>query len=158
MNIENQNEINIIDCFEFDKKVNILSGDKAIYCNNCNKICSYSICNLLATGPKILIFILEREKKQISNIKLNFTPFLDLSNYIELKETGCQYELIGVITNIEECGIRAHFISFCKEYWNNTWLKFNDSVVEPVKNLQSEVIDFGEPYLLFYQKVNNKNN
>ena len=158
MNIENQNEINIIDCFEFDKKVNILSGDKAIYCNNCNKICSYSICNLLATGPKILIFILEREKKQISNIKLNFTPFLDLSNYIELKETGCQYELIGVITNIEECGIKAHFISFCKEYWNNTWLKFNDSVVEPVKNLQSEVIDFGEPYLLFYQKVNNKNN
>ena len=104
------------------------------------------------------IIILEGEKKYLPNVKLNYTPVLDLSNYIELKETGCQYELIGVITNIEEHSIKAYFISFCKEYWNYTWLKFNDSVAEPVNNLQSEVIDFGQPYLLFYQKINNKNN
>ena len=54
INNENQNEIDIIEFFEYYKKVNILSGNKSIYCNNCDKICSYSTCTLLATGPKLL--------------------------------------------------------------------------------------------------------
>jgi ubiquitin C-terminal hydrolase len=46
----------------------------------------------------------------------------------------------------------GHFIAYCKEYWNNQWLKFNDAIVTPVNDFKSEVIDFAMPYLLFYQK------
>ena len=154
----NQNVVDIFDCFEFERKVNFMSGDNAMYCNYCKQTCASSMCTILATGPEILIIILNRGKGIEFNVKLNFTPFLDLSNYIELKETGCQYELIGVITHIGESSMSGHFIAYCKEYWNNTWLKFYDAMVSPVNNFQSEVIDFANPYLLFYKKIHNKNN
>jgi len=76
-----------------------------------------------------------------------------MSKSILIFNKGCQYELIGVITHIGESGMEGHFIAFCKEYWNNQWLKFNDAVVSSVNNFKSEVIDFAMPYLLFYQKI-----
>ena len=154
----NINEVNIMDCFDFDKKVNTMSGDNAMYCNYCKQTCASSMCTLLATGPEILIIILNRGKGIEFNVKLIFTPFLDLSNYIEFSNTGCHYELIGVITHIGESNMSGHFIAYCKEYWSNTWLKFNDAMVDPVKNFQSEVIDFAMPYLLFYKKIHNNQN
>ena len=157
-NNNKQNEVDIFDCFEFERKVNIMSGDDSMYCNYCKQICASSMCTILATGPEILIIILNRGKGIEFNIKLNFTQTLDISNYIELKETSCQYELIGVITHIGESSMSGHFIAYCKEYWNNTWLKFYDAMVSPVNNFQSEVIDFANPYLLFYKKIHNKNN
>jgi ubiquitin C-terminal hydrolase len=52
----------------------------------------------------------------------------------------------------------GHFIAYCKEYWTNTWLKFDDAMVNPGTNFQKEVIDFAMPYLLFYKKINNNQN
>ena len=46
----------------------------------------------------------------------------------------------------------GHFIAYCKDIWNNQWLKFNDAIVSHVNDFKSEVIDFAMPYLLFYQK------
>ena len=152
-NNNKQNEVDIFDCFEFERKVFFMSGDNAMYCNYCKQTCASSMCTILATGPEILIIILNRGKGNEFNVKLNFTPFLDLSNYIELKEIGCQYELIGVITHIGESGISGHFIAYCKEYWYNTWLKFNDAMVSLVDDFQNEVIQPAIPHLLFYKKI-----
>ena len=157
-NNNNINEVNIMDCFDFDQKINNMSGDNAMYCNYCKQTCSSKMCTLLATGPEILIIILNRGKGNEFKVKLNFTPFLDLKNYIELNNTGCQYELIGVITHIGESSMSGHFIAYCKEYWTNNWLKFNDAMVDPVKNFKNEVIDFAMPYLLFYKKIHNNQN
>ena len=110
------------------------------------------MCTYLTTGPEILIIILNRGKGIQFKVKINFYTELNLSNYIELQNTGCQYELFGVITHIGESGMEGNFIAYCKEYWNNQWLKFNDSLVSPVNNFKKEVIDFAMPYLLFYQK------
>ena len=147
------NEVDIMDCFEFDQKVNIMSGTNAMYCNYCKQTCSSSMSTLLATGPEILIIILNRGKGNEFNVKLNFKNDLNLQKYIERQETGYLYELIGVITHIGESSMSGHFIAYCKEYFENTWLKFNDAMVDPVKNFQSEVIDFATPYLLFYKKI-----
>ena len=157
-NNNNSNEVNIMDCFDFDQRNNIMSGDNAMYCNYCKQTCSSNMSTVLATGPEILIIILNRGKGNEFKVKLNFTPALDLTNYIELNNTGCQYELIGVITHIGESSMSGHFIAYCKEYWTNTWLKFNDAMVNPVTNFQKEVIDFAMPYLLFYKKINNNQN
>ena len=150
--LNNKNEVDIYDCFEFDRKVNYMTGDNAMYCNYCKQTYNSSMCTYLSTGPEILIIILNRGKGIQFNVKINFYIDLNLSNFIELKQTGCQYELFGVITHIGESGMGGHFIAYCKEYWKNKWLKFNDAMVDPVKNFKSEVIDFAMPYLLFYKK------
>ena len=146
--LNNKNEVDIYDCFEFDRKVNFMTGDNAMYCNYCKQTYNSSMCTYLSTGPEILIIILNRGKGIQFNVKINFYIDLNLSNFIELKQTGCQYELFGVITHIGESGMGGHFIAYCKEYWKNKWLKFNDAMVDPVKNFKSEVIDFAMPYLL----------
>ena len=33
------------------------------------------------------------------------------------------------------------------------WYRYNDTFVNPITDLQKEVIDFSIPYILFYQKV-----
>jgi len=63
------------------------------------------------------------------------------------------YDLYGVISHIGESGPNAHFVASCKSPVNNKWYRFNDSFVNPIKDLQKEVIDFGTPYILFYQKL-----
>ena len=148
----NNNEVNIYDCFDYDRKYNIMAGENAMYCNYCKQTCNCTMCTNLATGPEILIIILNRGEGIQFNVKINFSTDLNLANYIELQNTGYQYELFGVITHIGESGMGGHFIAYCKEYWNNQWLKFNDALVSPVNNFKTEVIDFAMPYLLFYQK------
>ena len=152
---QNINEVNIKDCFEFDQKENIMSGDNAMYCNYCKQTCASFMSTILATGPEILIIILNRGKGNEFKVKLNFSEKLDLSNYIELKETGTQYELFGVITHIGESSMSGHFIAYCKDLWDNTWYKYNDAIVSTVGDFNSEVVNFAMPYVLFYKKTDN---
>ena len=62
------------------------------------------------------------------------------------------YSLYGVITHIGESGPNAHFVASCKSSIDHKWYRYNDSLVSPITNIQKEVIDFGIPYILFYQK------
>ena len=152
----NINEVNIYDCFDYDRKINIMSGDNSMYCNYCKRNNNCSMWTNLATGPKILILLLNRGKGIEFNIKINFFEELNLYNYIQYNNTGFKYKLIGVITHIGESGMGGHFIAYCFDPISNLWYKYNDSFVDEVKNFKSEVIDFAMPYLLFYQKFNNK--
>ena len=149
----NFNVVSIYDCFDYDKKMNIMSGANSIYCNFCKINYSASMTNYLCTGPEILILLLNRGKGIEFNVKLNFDEKLNLYNYIELKETGFNYSLIGVITHIGESSMNGHFIAYCKEPINNKWFKYNDSIVTEVNDFYKEVINFAMPYLLFFQKI-----
>ena len=145
------NIVDIYDCFAYDQKINFMGGENAMYCNYCRQTCGSSMCTLLTTGPKILIIILNRGKGIEFNVKINFYPEINLNNYIENKNLNWQYELFGVITHIGKSDMGGHFIAYCKEFWTNAWLKYNDALVSPVNDFKSEVIDFAMPYLLFYQ-------
>ena len=153
----NNNIVDIYDCFNYDMKVNIMSGNNAMYCHYCKQTCNSFMRTILTTGPEVLIIILNRGKGNEFKVKIDFYLELDLCNYIELKDTGFQYELFGVITHLGESGMGGRYIAYCKSYWDNKWFKFDDAKVEPVKDFISEVIDFAMPYLLFYQKKNNCN-
>ena len=154
----NQNAINIYDCFDYDRNINIMSGENSMYCNNCKNHCSFMMSTNLVTGPEILIIILNRGKGIQFNININFFENLNLCNYIEYKNTGFNYELIGVITHIGESSMAGHFIAYCKDPITKEWNKYNDSIVSKVNNFQAEVINFAMPYLLFYQKIKVQNN
>ena len=62
------------------------------------------------------------------------------------------YDLYGVISNINLSGLSPHFIASCKSPVDNKWYRYNDAIVSPITNIQKDVIDFGIPCILFYQK------
>ena len=152
-NNNNNNVVTIYDCFDYDRKINVLSGDNSMYCNYCKMTCSSSMCTILTTGPKILIILLNRGKGIEFNVKINFVANLNLSKYITYNNTGYDYKLIGVITHLGESGMGGHFIAYCLEPISQDWYKYNDSIVSKVNDFQNEVINYAMPYLLFYQKI-----
>ena len=109
---------------------------------------------MLNNWPEILILLLNRGHGIEFNVKINFMEELDLSNYIELKNTGAKYKLIGVVTHIGESGMEEHFISYCKDPISRSWNKYIDDVVSEVQDreFQNEIINNSIPYFLFYQK------
>ena len=119
-------------------------------------ICNCSISTYLVTGPQILIIFFNNGKVTESNIKINFEEYINLSKYIEYKNTGCNYKLIGVTTYIEENNKGGNYISYCKDPINNKWYKYNDEIVSKVENFQNEVINSVNPYLLLYEKVEGR--
>ena len=151
----NNNQVNIYECFEYEKKITYMSGQNAMHCNYCQRTCNSSMCTVLTTGPEVLIIILNRGKGIEFNVKIIFDERLNLANYIQFGNTGVNYELIGVITHLGESGMGGHFIAFCKDPISLKWYKFNDAFVSPVEDFKKEVIDFGMNYLLFYQKTKN---
>ena len=147
------NEVNIYDCFENERKINYMSGENSMYCNYCKTNTNSMMYTYLVTSPEILVLILNRGKGIEFNVKINFSEELNLYNYIEYKNTGYKYKLIGVITHIGESSMSGHFIAYCYDQIQNKWYKYNDAIVNEVSNFQNEVINFAMPYLLFYQKI-----
>ena len=146
------NEVSIYDCFEYDKKINYMIGQNKMYCNFCKNNNDCIMCTTLVTGPDVLILLLNRGKGIQYNVKINFEEYLNLEKYIEIKKTGFNYELFGVITHIGENGQGGHFIAYCRDPFSNVWSKFNDAIVTEVNNF-NDIINFANPYLLFYQKL-----
>ena len=125
-----------------------------MYCNRCRRNTNCNMCTNLVYAPNVLIIILNRGKGKEFDIKLNFKEDLDITSYIEMSNSGTVYKLIGVITHLGESSMSGHFIAFCKDPFDNQWYKFNDAIVTPVNDFKKDVIDFGMPYLLFFQKGN----
>ena len=147
------NELNIYDCFDYDGRLNFLTGESSMYCNYCGENCDFTMETKLAGCPKILILLLNRGQGNKFDVKINFEKIINLNKYIENTNTDCNYELIGVITHIGESSMSGHFIAYCKDPLSNNWHKYNDAFVDEVKNFEEEVINYAMPYLLFYQKM-----
>jgi hypothetical protein len=152
-NNNNKNEVCLLDCFDYDRKPNIMNGKNAMYCNGCKSVCDCVVWTNLVTGPEILILLLNRGNGIEFDIKIIFDEDLDLTKYIEY---GCNYKLMGVISHIGESGMEGHFIAYCKDPITKKWYKYNDSIVNEVEDFKKEVIDFAMPYLLFYEKIKNE--
>ena len=147
------NIINIYDCFKYNQKSELFSGENKNYCNICKQLSDSLYTPKIYISPNILILILNRGKGNIYNVKLDFNEKIDITEYVIEKEMPkIEYNLYGVITHIGESGPNAHFIASCKSPIDFKWYRYNDSIVSPITDIQKEVIDFGTPYILFYQK------
>ena len=145
----NENIVDIQDCFEYDKKIEIFSGDNSMYCDICKKCTNCSMKTVLYTLPKILIIILNRGLGMQFKVKLEFGENLNLNNYA--KNDGGVYELICVLTHFGESRMNGRFIAACKSPIDNRWYKYNDEMVFNVKDFNSEILNIGNPYILFYK-------
>ena len=121
-----------------------------------NRLNNYIYTNKIFVGGNILVLILNRGKGNIFDVKLYFSEIIDITQFVLRKDKPqITYSLHGVITHIGQSGPSAHFVASCKSPIDNCWYRYNDALVSPINNLQKEVIDFGNPYILFYLHMIN---
>ena len=156
MNLNN-NIVTIMDCFNYNQKIDKFTGSNQIYCKNCNQMTDANYCTYLTTAPKILILLLNRGTGIQFKVKLEFSQMLDISNYVSQNNGGVKYRLIGVITHLGENGQGGHFIAHCKSPIDNEWYTYNDAIVTKIEEneFQTKIINLGMPYLLFYKRIDN---
>ena len=147
------NVVSLYDCFNYYQKTELFTGENRNYCNICKQLFESNYTSKIYLCPNSLILILNRGKGNIFDVKLNFSEIVDVTPFAVKKDYPLIiYSLYGVITHIGESGPNAHFVASCKSSIDHKWYRYNDSLVSPITNIQKEVIDFGIPYILFYQK------
>ena len=158
MNMMNMNQINtntvtLDDCFMYNQKDELMTGENRIYCNLCRQNADSLYGNKILTLPNILIMILNRGKGNIYKINLDFPLEIDLTKYVLNATEKYFFSIYGVIPHIGESGESGHFIASCKSpLEQNKWYKYNDSIVSTITNFNKEVVNFGTPYILFYER------
>ena len=151
----NNNILSLDECFLYSQKRESLTGDNRNYCNICQQLYDSIYTSKIFISPYILIIILDRGKGNINDVKLNFSEIIDITQFIIKKDSPkLIYNLYGVISHIMQSGPNLHFVASCKSPIDNKWYKYDDAFVNPITNLQKEVIEFGIPYVLFYKKNN----
>ena len=151
MNYQNQNEVNIYDCFNYYQKQGEMEG----YCEKCrsNNANISTLTNILSP-PKILMIVCNRGKGLQFNVKINFEMQFTLKNLI--KNNDQTYELQSVIKHLEDNSASGHFIAYCRSpipTFHDNWYCYNDATVVQTKNF-NEIVDIGVTYILFY-RLNN---
>ena len=144
--------VDLYQCFDFNQKIEHLTGENSMYCDVCKMQLPATFQTKIDTGPEILIIILNRGVGIQYKVKLEFLEIIDLSNYIENKQSGCKYELVGTVTHMGESGASGHFIANCKDSAKRWW-KYNDDLISPINNFQTEIVNYAMPYILFYKKI-----
>ena len=143
----NNNIVDIIECFEYSKKLDYIECQN---CPICNKKFNFLSQKVLITSPNVLIINLERKGMQ-SFIKLNFGEYLDISNFIFFKnQYHKKYELIGIIS-YETQNVNKHYFSFGKSSNDNLWYKYNNNSSQP--SSFQEASNEGNPNILIYSIV-----
>ena len=151
----NLNTVTIYDCFCYNQKTDLFTGNNQNYCNICKQTADSYYINKIYSTPQSLILILNRGKNNIYNVNLEFYETIDITQFVCYKNTPQVFNLYGVITHIGESGPNAHFVASCKSPIDNKWYRYNDALVTPIENVLKDVINFGTPYILFYQKTYN---
>jgi ubiquitin C-terminal hydrolase len=141
--------IKLIDCVDY---YCTYQNNFNFFCPKCKTNCLQTTVNKIYTSPNIFIFILNRGKNNIFQVKMDYPPQLDMSKYVETtNKSPTKYELTGVITHLGVSGPNGHFIAFCKNIMDGKWYKYNDEIVTEADNFS--VHNEGIAYILFYNMV-----
>ena len=152
--MNNSNIVNLYDCFSYNQKIDLFTGENKNYCNICRKLWDSEYSSTIFSSPNILVLILNRGKNNVFKVDLDFTETIDISQFVLTKNEPLIYNLYGVITHLGESGPNAHFVATCKSPVDNIWYRYNDAIVNPISNFQKDILNYGKPYILFYQKNN----
>ena len=136
--------INLIDCFDFNKNDHYVTEEKKANCSCGNKLKKYS--KYLFSMPNYLIIFLKRIDKNI--YKINYPEKLDLTNYLIHNEYGQIFNLYAAIP-LNNLGYnKNNVISYCKYPNNKKWYKYNENTV--IECEENEFLE-EDPYVLFYE-------
>ena len=142
-------DVDLYECFEYNRKIDLMSGENQMYCNICNKLCNAYYSTILYSGPNYLIINLNRGKGAVYECKVNFPSQLNIFNYVNFKNGITVYELYAVICHLGPSSMSGHFVAYCKNRIDNQWYLYNDAIVTKCSR-QFQYND-GMPYILFYR-------
>ena len=154
MQLLQNNQVNIFDCFEYNQKQESFTGENAMYCNTCKMQLPSTYTTYLYSAPSILILVLNRGTGIQFKIKLEFYTELNLTNFFQAKQANENiiYDLIGVVTHMGESGSSGHFIATCKSPIDGLWYQYNDDLAFKIEDFNNQILNYAMPYILFYQK------
>jgi hypothetical protein len=147
---QNKN-ISIYDCLNYYvsiKKQNLV-------CSNC-KNTQMSKQSKIFCSPKIFIFSLDRGNldKELIDIKVSFKEDLDISSFVENKNSPYHYKLIGIVSIKKRTNPNGYdYCSFCKSSYDNQWYYYHDEEINSL-NLQAIIKSHASiytPCLLVYK-------
>ena len=142
-------DIDLYECFEYSKKIDLMTGDNQMFCNICNKLCDSYYSTIYYSYPNYLIINLNRGKGAIYKCKVIFPEQLNIINYATYKQGVTVYELYAVICHLGPSSMSGHFVAYCKNSTNHKWYLYNDAIVSLcTKEFQ---YNDGMPYILFYK-------
>ena len=144
-------DIDIYECFDYNQKLDLMTGQNQMYCNICNGNTDTYYGTSVYSLPNYLIINLNRGKGATYKCKVNFPEVLNLLNYVTAKEGNTAMKLYAVICHYGPSSMSGHFIAYCRHRINQKWYKYNDSIVEECT--QPNEYYNGMPYILFYQAV-----
>lgn len=107
--------------------------------------------------PEVLVIFINRLEGFNSRIIFQFYEKLYLQNYIQYKDVGFCYNLIGVIATHDNNLMEKHFFAFCKSPIDSKWYKYDDDKVSHIVDTNQEILKNNIPYILFYQNANSNN-
>ena len=144
-------DVDLYECFEYYRKIDLMNGENQMHCNICNKLCDTLYSTILYSGPNYLIINLNRGKGAIYECKVNFPEQLNLFNYITYKHGITAYELYAVICHLGPSSMSGHFVAYCRNRIDNKWYLYNDALVSLCNKPQQYTE--GMPYILFYRAL-----
>lgn len=139
--------VNIFDCFTYDRNPKF----QMMYCDTCKKYCQFCYNSKLTFTPEILIIFISRFEIINKRMKFEFYEYLNIQQYIDIKNFGFSYKLNGVVASLDKRGEDKHFIAFCRSPIDQKWYKYDDTKVSLVVKSEDEIFKTN-PSILFYEK------
>ena len=144
-------DVDLYECFEYNRKIDLMTGDNQMFCNICRKQCDTLYCSLLYSGPNYLIINLNRGKGAVYECKVNFPEQLDISDFVTFKGGVTKYQLYAVICHLGPSSMAGHFVAYCRNSIDKQWYLYNDAMVTKCERPQQ--YNDGMPYILFYKAL-----
>ena len=144
-------DVDLYECFEYYRKIDLMNGDNQMYCMKCNKSCDALYSTSIYSAPKILIINLNRGRDAVYECKVYFPEQLNILNFVSYQTGVTFYQLYAVICHLGPSSMSGHFVAYCRNRMDNKWYLYNDGFVTPcTKNHQYQD---GMPYILFYRDL-----
>jgi ubiquitin C-terminal hydrolase len=153
ISLEVKNKKSVLESLDSYVKDEILEGENAYFCEQCNKKVNALKRQSIKTLPKILVLVLKRfqfdyntmTKSKVNDycefpMKLDMKPYTllssenkkleenNLSN--EMDESQTLYDLSGVVIHAGSAE-SGHYYSMIKDMKNSKWYEFNDTHITP---------------------------
>ena len=150
-------EKNLHDCLKKFEEPFIMDNSNQIYCSQCKKDTDcIKICKIFNI-PYYLIIHFQRTVKLVKSDNFIDIPFsFDFKEFCENKNfDDLNYELIATINHYGRTSRSGHYIAYCKNYYDQKWYSFNDSMVSEID--EKNVIN-NQTIIVLYQKKDILNN
>ena len=152
LTVEGKNpDIDLYECFEYNEKKDLMTGDKQVFCNQCNKLCDAYYSNIIYSGPTYLIINLNRGKEAKYDCNVIFPEQLNIFNYLTFKQGITVYELYAALCEFGSGSMNGHFVAYCRNRIDNKWYLYNDEIVS-LCTKERQYVE-GVPYILFYKAL-----